>query len=594
MKCYTKDVSVYKNQLTWNELQNYAKRNKLILPKGKLEDRKAIDKLLWELMQKSTSMEQIPDPVYGADTEGTLYDDDVRTLNISHLGTILDDLKSTRMPGVTTTYLYFGMWRTMFPWHAEDVDLYSINYLHHGQPKHWWSVPPEAADLFERMMSQLFPEDASKCSAFLRHKNFIVQPELLSLHGIPFSMTTQEKGQFIITFPRGYHMGYNTGLNVAESTNFASDRWVDFGMNYVMCRCKKDSVTIDVSAFVDKYREREQAEKWRQYWHGSKSDADRAKAVQAGKQYQLHLEDWMYSKQEPNLFSEREYNRTRSKHFPHCAVCEAFLPKECCEYTGEVPSRSPRFLSSGIFSKRNVATPFDSEEEIVRKRKRKDEEETKESFGRPITPEMPPFDPEEDDVLVCENCSVSVHKECYAKRAEYDTRPETAPWRCVRCCGHNEIRIRTATCALCELRGGALVRATLGSTPTFAHVLCVLAHRRSFFLESAEHRNQVYICPPPKYDDDDVQLRRLSEVEYRDAPRPWDSIANRYECQICKEHGEGMLVCAACVANNEEDADIVHATCARAVGMRLERRTFPDLVVLYCHKHKRQDRKSVV
>lgn len=37
--------------------------------------------------------ENLPDPVYGADTEGSLYDDDVDTLNISRLGTILDDLK---------------------------------------------------------------------------------------------------------------------------------------------------------------------------------------------------------------------------------------------------------------------------------------------------------------------------------------------------------------------------------------------------------------------------------------------------------------------------------------------------------------------
>lgn len=46
-------------------------------------------RLLWESMQQ----ENLPDPVYGADTEGSLYDDDVDTLNISRLGTILDDLK---------------------------------------------------------------------------------------------------------------------------------------------------------------------------------------------------------------------------------------------------------------------------------------------------------------------------------------------------------------------------------------------------------------------------------------------------------------------------------------------------------------------
>ena len=35
--------------------------------------------------------------------------------------------------------------------------------------------------------------------------------------------------EFIITFPYGYHAGYNHGYNCAESTNFAMPRWIDFG-----------------------------------------------------------------------------------------------------------------------------------------------------------------------------------------------------------------------------------------------------------------------------------------------------------------------------------------------------------------------------
>lgn len=60
--------------------------------------------------------------------------------NISRLGSILDNVKmdyGVDIAGVNTTYLYFGMWKTSFAWHTEDMDLYSINYLHFGAPKTW-------------------------------------------------------------------------------------------------------------------------------------------------------------------------------------------------------------------------------------------------------------------------------------------------------------------------------------------------------------------------------------------------------------------------------------------------------------------------
>ena len=80
-------------------------------------------------------------PLYGADAEGTLFPDDtVQPLwNFNHLRTRLNDVVelsgSGPMPGVTTPFLYHGMFGSSFPVHIEDKDLSGLNYLHYGAPK---------------------------------------------------------------------------------------------------------------------------------------------------------------------------------------------------------------------------------------------------------------------------------------------------------------------------------------------------------------------------------------------------------------------------------------------------------------------------
>jgi len=60
---------------------------------------------------------------------------------MNHLTTILDylvDKDKVVIEGINTPYLYFGMWKSTFSWHTEDMDLYSISYLHEGAPKTWY------------------------------------------------------------------------------------------------------------------------------------------------------------------------------------------------------------------------------------------------------------------------------------------------------------------------------------------------------------------------------------------------------------------------------------------------------------------------
>lgn len=127
-------------------------------------------------------------PIYGADVSGSLTDPEVTEWNINHLGTILDYVNKDygiSIDGVNTAYLYFGMWKTTFAWHTEDMDLYSINYLHFGAPKTWYAIPPEHGRRLERLASGFFPCSYQSCPAFLRHKMSLISPQILRQYSIP-------------------------------------------------------------------------------------------------------------------------------------------------------------------------------------------------------------------------------------------------------------------------------------------------------------------------------------------------------------------------------------------------------------------------
>ena len=54
----------------------------------------------------------------------------------------------------------------------------------------------------------------------------IINPNALTAKGVPVVRTNQYAGEFVVTFPRAYHAGFNHGLNLAEAVNFATADWV--------------------------------------------------------------------------------------------------------------------------------------------------------------------------------------------------------------------------------------------------------------------------------------------------------------------------------------------------------------------------------
>ncbi|XP_036898526.1 lysine-specific demethylase 4B isoform X2 [Sturnira hondurensis] len=319
--------NIQKKAMTVGEYRRLANSEKYCTPRH--QDFDDLERKYWKNLT-------FVSPIYGADISGSLYDDDVAQWNIGNLRTILDMVErecGTIIEGVNTPYLYFGMWKTTFAWHTEDMDLYSINYLHFGEPKSWYAIPPEHGKRLERLAIGFFPGSSQGCDAFLRHKMTLISPIILKKYGIPFSRITQEAGEFMITFPYGYHAGFNHGFNCAESTNFATLRWIDYGKVATQCTCRKDMVKISMDVFV-RILQPERYELWKQGKDLTVLDHTRPTALSSPE-----LNTWSTSRASLKAKLLRRSHRKRSQpkkpkpedpKLPGEGVAGTALPEETC------------------------------------------------------------------------------------------------------------------------------------------------------------------------------------------------------------------------------------------------------------------------
>lgn len=69
----------------------------------------------------------------------------------------------------------------------------------------------------------------------LHHITTNMNPNLLQAEGVPIYRTDQHCGEFVVTFPRAYHSGFNQGFNFAEAVNICLPDWVSLDMYRFLC-----------------------------------------------------------------------------------------------------------------------------------------------------------------------------------------------------------------------------------------------------------------------------------------------------------------------------------------------------------------------
>lgn len=135
--------------------------------------------------------------------------------------------------GVTVPWLYVGMMFSTFCWHCEDHYTYSANYQHLGATKTWYGIPGADALKFEAALRANVPDLMEKQPNLMFQLVTMLSPQTLLKFGVRVYACDQKPGQFVVTYPRAYHGGFNQGFNVNEAVNFAPPDWVDFGTESV-------------------------------------------------------------------------------------------------------------------------------------------------------------------------------------------------------------------------------------------------------------------------------------------------------------------------------------------------------------------------
>lgn len=156
--------------------------------------------------------------------------------NLNNLPIVSDSLLrfiKTDISGMTVPWTYVGMVFSTFCWHNEDHYTYSINYsksfssrifslshdfpVHWGETKTWYGIPGSAAEKFEEALRSEAPDLFDSQPDLLFQLVTLMTPERLKQAGVPVYACNQRPGEFVVTFPKAYHCGFNHGVSERDA-----------------------------------------------------------------------------------------------------------------------------------------------------------------------------------------------------------------------------------------------------------------------------------------------------------------------------------------------------------------------------------------
>lgn len=205
-----------------------------------------VEREFWRLVH---SPDETVEVEYGADVHSTTHGSALPTMethplspyardgwNLNNLpilnGSLLRYIKSD-ISGMTVPWIYVGMMFSTFCWHNEDHYTYSINYQHFGDTKTWYGVPGSDAYKLEDALRKAAPDLFEQSPDLLFQLVTMMSPDKLQKEGVNVYAVDQRANEFVITYPKAYHSGFNQGFNLNEAVNFALPDWIELDLECV-------------------------------------------------------------------------------------------------------------------------------------------------------------------------------------------------------------------------------------------------------------------------------------------------------------------------------------------------------------------------
>ena len=85
--------------------------------------------------------------------------------------------------------------------------------VHWGETKTWYGIPGEDAQKFEAAIKSEAPDLFEAQPDLLFQLVTLMKPSRLREDGVRVYACNQRAGEFVITFPKAYHAGFNHGVS---------------------------------------------------------------------------------------------------------------------------------------------------------------------------------------------------------------------------------------------------------------------------------------------------------------------------------------------------------------------------------------------